>query len=78
MHTLIVDWTVSGTSTVEVDESAYPAGLLDGAEGAEDVFRRLDQHFRGGLSKELVENFDERDLPSVDSVEFDFPDWGEF
>lgn len=77
-----VDWTVSGSSTVEVDEKdAAEAGIdIRSFDSDRALFLALNEKYDGGLLREAVNDWYEREAPELDMVylENDYFDEDEF
>lgn len=70
--TFRVDWTVSGTSYVEVENEDIATVVDDNFDpdqfSDEELFEFFDAAFMGDLRHELVDMFDERGPVQVDEV----------
>ena len=63
-----VTWTVSGTSTVWVEDTDRALAGVTDAHSDEEAFFLLDEYYNYDLRNELVSNFDEREAPHIGIV----------
>ena len=67
MSELEVNWTVSGTSFITVDEEELASVMVEGS--LKNRLAALDRgKYKGGLLRGIVEDFSERDAPEIDTV----------
>jgi hypothetical protein len=76
MPNIVVAWTTSGFSTVEITDEEFEDLMFNGP-GADDplvAFKWLDDRAEGDLGSEAVSSFDGRERPTIESATWDDED----